>query len=67
MKIIVQHFFGHSEVCIRGESGVNLHMFTFATRQEVTAFLQGFTTAQHVACQVVKRIPTNPEIIEESN
>lgn len=57
MKLIVNQFKDHFQVTVRGANGINLFVFTYKTREEAKAFVNGFTTCRLLANVAIQDLP----------
>jgi hypothetical protein len=64
MKILVRNTEDFSDVTIRDDNGINIHVYCFDTKEESKAFIQGFRCALSVANSAIQSIPMNYEILK---
>lgn len=55
--MILLQFSDHSEVIIRNDSGIDLHVYTFDTTKAAMAFCSGFQCAREVANSLIQSMP----------
>ena len=60
IKIFLTTYVDHFEVAVK-ESGINLHVFTFTTKEEAQSFIRGFHCAKTVINGLVQSLPLNYE------
>jgi len=61
MKLIITDYKDYSEVVVRDETGINLHVYTFDDKKTAQAFCTGFQCAKTVINGLVQSLPLSYE------